>query len=206
MLVSKNVFGPSNANTCFAHNVQYDKHGNTPWLARRKNAFTGKLLPFGVLVDFLPSPIAGELPKFSPRAVPGLFMGWRVMANGTWRNEYHVVSMSQLDSAHQGRRLELQTVREVYQVGDFVFPQRTLYEQLRRIPQPVRDAPIDEQPPRRPEVDEMELILGPDFRQDEIIPNRNSDHSAKYNIFRILYIYIYIYIYIYACMNVCMYV
>ena len=81
--------------------MQYDKRGNTPWLTRHKTAFKGKLLPFGVLVDFLPSPIAGDLPKFSPRAIRGLFMGWRVMANGTWRNEYYVASTSQLDGASQ---------------------------------------------------------------------------------------------------------
>jgi hypothetical protein len=107
---------------CFAHNVQYDKLGNTPWMSRLKAKFLGQLLPFGVLIDFLPSPIAADIPKFAPRAIPGLFIGWRVHTNGKWRNEYLVASMSQIDVANQGKRLELQTVLEVYHNGDYAFP------------------------------------------------------------------------------------
>ena len=57
------------------------------------------------------------------------------------------------------KRLELQTVRLVYHVGGFAFPQRTIYDQLRQSPQAVRDEPLAEPPARRPEVDELELIL-----------------------------------------------
>ena len=69
--------------------------------------------------------------------------------------------MSRIDVANQGRRLELQTVREVYHNGDYTFPQRVMYEQLRRVPALMQ--PEQHEPAVRPrvEVDEMELILGP---------------------------------------------
>jgi hypothetical protein len=60
---------------CFSHNVQ-TREGNSPWHKRHnKGKFKGKRIPFGSLVDFLPSPIRGGVPKFASRTQPGFSWG-----------------------------------------------------------------------------------------------------------------------------------
>jgi hypothetical protein len=85
---------------CVAHNISActtDPLKRSPWTIRHKGKkFEGKRLPFGCLIDFLPSPIADPQLKFAPRAQPGLFIGWRLHPGGTWRNEYLVVPLARM--------------------------------------------------------------------------------------------------------------
>jgi hypothetical protein len=161
--------------------ITKDDVKQTPWAARHSGKqFKGKRLPFGCLIDFLPSPIADPLPKFAPRAQPGVFVGWRLHPGGTWRNEYLVVPLHiMMDDTRE--RLMPQTVREIVVPDNIVFPLKDTYDQARRtlphdeIPVVVPPSPIppqetapewdvlreaqaaDEQIDDR---DEMDLILG----------------------------------------------
>jgi len=57
--------------------------GLSPWESRfggRK--FEGLRIPCGALVDFRPSPVRGQQPKFSPKGVPGVFLGYVLLPGG----------------------------------------------------------------------------------------------------------------------------
>eukprot|EP00971_Amphidinium_carterae_P260413 5166745-Amphidinium_carterae.1 len=64
---------------CFCHmnNVQ-KKDGMSPWLRRFESKdFTGELIPFGALLDFiqLPAKETKQI-KYAPRTVTGIFLGY----------------------------------------------------------------------------------------------------------------------------------
>ena len=67
---------------------------STPWSRRHGQEFNGELVPFGALVNFMPSP--EELkrqPKFAPRAIPGVFLGYELSPGGAWKKVYIVASL-----------------------------------------------------------------------------------------------------------------
>jgi len=73
-----------------------------------------------------------ELPKFSPRGVPGIFLGHRFSPGGVWKGEYYVVNLADLRRGK--RRPRIQRVRSII-VDDsegHVFPMRSLYEFVQR--------------------------------------------------------------------------
>ena len=74
---------------CFSCNIT-EKDGDSPWNKRhQKGGFKGPLIPFGSLVDFLPSPTKGKaVAKFEPKAIPGIFVGYFLHPGGIWRGEF----------------------------------------------------------------------------------------------------------------------
>ena len=82
---------------CFCHhlNIENGDDGESPWYKRHKKHFSGPRIPFGALVDFLPTSVQKPAyvkwtkgGKLNPRAIPGVFMGYRLQAGLTWRNEF----------------------------------------------------------------------------------------------------------------------
>jgi len=71
---------------CFACNTD-ESQGSSPWSLRHGPAsFKGILCPFGAMVDFLPpKPYLARLPKFGPRGVPGIFLGYHLHHGGHFR-------------------------------------------------------------------------------------------------------------------------
>ena len=67
---------------CFLHNVADAlRDEKTPHELRHGHNFLGMKIPFGSLISFKPSgPSAKNLPKFAPRTVEGLFMGYHLHA------------------------------------------------------------------------------------------------------------------------------
>ena len=61
------------------------------------------------------------LPKFSPRGVPGIFLGHRMSPGGVWKGEYFVVSLA--DLRRGTRRVRIQRVRSlvVAETNGYVF-------------------------------------------------------------------------------------
>ena len=48
----------------------------SPYHRRHGTEFAGKLIPFGCLIDYLlTSNLAGDVPEFAPRVIPGIFLG-----------------------------------------------------------------------------------------------------------------------------------
>jgi hypothetical protein len=107
-----------------AHNITIDRCGDSPWNSRRKKGhFKGLQLPFGCTIDFLPSPVHDTRSKFEPRAIPGVFLGYRLGSGGIWRNEFYVVSLVDLAAVLKGeRKMTAQIVREVVRDNAIIFP------------------------------------------------------------------------------------
>ena len=86
----------------------------SPWEKRFGSAFSGLRIPFGAGVRLAPPrPLAKRLPKFSPNAVPGIFLGWGVHPGGKWTGEYLVAHWPDYQS--QGvtaSRIPIYTVQE----------------------------------------------------------------------------------------------
>ena len=71
-----------------------------------KGHFNGPRVPFGALVDCLPSKyLRKKCPKFGPSAIPGLFVGWHMHAGGKWSGDILVVPLQDLKGV--GRKLGL---------------------------------------------------------------------------------------------------
>ena len=69
---------------CTVHEDQlepayYQRHGRH---------FKGPLIPFGCLIDAIPSPLAQQPRKFNPRGVPSVFLGYVVQPGQKWKGEY----------------------------------------------------------------------------------------------------------------------
>ena len=55
----------------------------------RDRKFPGQNIPFGAIVDVRPpTPILKQMPKFAPRSVPAIFLGYFLQPHGRWRQEY----------------------------------------------------------------------------------------------------------------------
>ena len=69
--------------------------GLSPWESRfGGHKFQGPKIPFGALVDFKPSPVRGGPPKFAPKAVPGIFLGWVLLPGGKWKGDFLAAQLS----------------------------------------------------------------------------------------------------------------
>ena len=136
--------------------------GLSPWESRfggRK--FHGQRIPFGALVDFRPSPIQGSPAKFSPRATPGVFLGYVLQPGGRWRGDYLAAKLSDFASGVESnwRSVSIHRIREA--VGpenkNWEFPLRSVYDERRRVVQ------LMPPPPPAPEValTEPTAVWGP---------------------------------------------
>ena len=80
--------------------------------------------------------MAKELPKGSPQAVPGIFLGLKLLPGGLWQGEYKVADLTEfqdMDLSVWGRcsDIKTQTVREVLPLrkGEpIIFPLRERYD------------------------------------------------------------------------------
>jgi hypothetical protein len=121
---------------CMAHNVT-KYHGISPWAARHgRGEFKGLRIPFGALIDFLPSPVGATRDgKFAPNTEPGVFLGYCVHPGGIWRKAYYVASLRDFDNHWvDGRFPHVQAVCEVVWdplVPPF-FPAKEAYDSGRR--------------------------------------------------------------------------
>ena len=62
--------------------------------------FQGSSVSIWRLVDFLPPKLAlARAPKFAPRGIPGLFLGYHIHPGGHFRGEYICISLEDLASA-----------------------------------------------------------------------------------------------------------
>ena len=73
-----------------------------------------------------------ELPKFSPRGIPGVFLGHRFSPGGVWKGEYYVVNLADLRRGK--RKPRIQRVRSILvdEAEGHIFPMRSLYDFVQR--------------------------------------------------------------------------
>ena len=85
---------------CLLYNVTHTfSDGTTPW-TRRHDRDGSPLIPFGCLVDFKPTvEETRKLPKFSPQAVPGVFLGYDLSPGGQWKRVCLVAALDDFRGA-----------------------------------------------------------------------------------------------------------
>ena len=109
---------------CFLHNVADTlRDEKTPHELRHGHNFLGMKIPFGSLISFKPSgPSAKKIPKFAPRTVEGLFMGYHLHAGGKWSGDYYVISRTSYEEKDAERDIYLKRVKEVFPSAPLKFP------------------------------------------------------------------------------------
>ena len=151
-----NLFILDTASTCLLHAglpacfwpfaVEYVSHAlnierledGSSWEKMHKEAFKGKMIPFGAKVNFKPSEARkSEAPsKFSPRSIPGVFAGYEVNTGMKWGRKMLVWSlevMSTLTLAFDMEKVPLRATdphatEVVIPVEPFEFPLKEPYE------------------------------------------------------------------------------
>ena len=89
-------------NFCFARNIKIKREtGESAHHRRFGKEFQGKRIPFGALVEYLPSPIyqrklnsEGRM-KFDA-ARPGVSLGYKVLSGGRWRDGMFVIDLGDI--------------------------------------------------------------------------------------------------------------
>ena len=67
------------------------------------------------LVDFVSTPAkASSEPKFGPKAVPGLFLGWHLAQRCKWKGDYLVVDLRDVKDNPESASVHVQRLKEVY--------------------------------------------------------------------------------------------
>ena len=94
--------------------------GDSAWNRRHKQGnFTGPLTPFGSRVYFRPTPVvkADQQHKFEANAKPGIFLGYRVLNGGRWKQQggYYVADVNDFRNVdhYSPNQVTVQTVSEI---------------------------------------------------------------------------------------------
>jgi len=129
---------------CFARNILNTSQGVSAWEGRHeKGIFSGLLVPFGSLVDFLPTPpIRREQAKMAPNALPGIFLGYWQNPGGRGNGEYLAADIEDVCQFIAGG-CDLSASPRVHRVKELIkgskdgviFPLRNWYAQRTRIAQ-----------------------------------------------------------------------
>ena len=84
---------------CFIRNQQpCERNGGvTPWFSRAGSHFTGPLIPFGSLVQFMPPKEAKLRLKFDSNLQPGIYLGPNIALGAKWAGDSCVVSVSDFE-------------------------------------------------------------------------------------------------------------
>ena len=156
-----------------AYNLLVDEDGSSPWLRRHGSEFPALRLPFGCLVDFIPEQVGPEdRPKAAPRAIPGVFMGWKLQPGFTWGHAYRVTDLRAfqgLDFSIWGSSGDVR----VHTVGELVAPRENykfpLVERYEAANRTLSADRVD--PPSEPEpvVEDNEIDSGAEIDDDEPI-------------------------------------
>ena len=134
---------------CFSQNIDV-VGGDSNWNRRHGlGQFDGPSIPFGCLVDFKPMKEDSKLlPKGSPGAVPGVFLGYKLNPGGVWQGEYRVADLTEfndLDLSVWGNSGDIhhQVVREiVWSPKSIIFPLRKKYDYVNRTLEGIEGVPF----------------------------------------------------------------
>ena len=124
---------------CMAHNILGDQESQTPWQLRFDEKFKGPMIPFGVRIDYWTGPKTKtkEKLKFDPTSLPGVFLGYKIHPEFSWRKEFLVLPLKEvMDNNFDSCVPWVGTNKLALPDGDFVFPLKDRYNAIRegRIP------------------------------------------------------------------------
>ena len=127
----------------FAQSISDRKgDGTSSWSLVHGEDFAGWVLPFGSLVFYRPPrPATKNLPKFAPRGVPGIFVGWHMEPGCGFRGDYFVIPLASFKDPNK-REYRAHRIKELVSFDATKFPfQQTGYEELVQIQTSVFDGP-----------------------------------------------------------------
>ena len=116
----------------------HERGGSSPWFDRHQQHFRGKKVPFGCLVDYLPSPDeVKQMQSFGTKAVPAIFLGWKLNAGCAWNGEYYFARLEDfvscsLASNTRSLGVHVRTSRSFDWDGKLVFPLRERFDATNR--------------------------------------------------------------------------
>ena len=123
------------AHQSFALAVSRQLNGDpSPYEKLHGEEFAGWRLPFGSLVHYRPPrPVMKSLPKFAPRTVPGVFVGWHLDPGCSWRGDYLVIPLTSFQQS--GRKsYQAHRIKELISFDPTDFPlQATYLENLKKV-------------------------------------------------------------------------
>ena len=108
---------------CCLYNFSYTdpKRGTTPYFERHGHKFSGKLIPFGALIRYLPSAEKelGKRDKFDASLRNGIFVGYRMHTGGRWTSQYVIIDTEAFAeiNADTNRCAYAHAVSEIYIPG-----------------------------------------------------------------------------------------
>ena len=87
------------------------------------SSFTGKLVPFGMGIQFRPTkPNREKLLEFDSRAVDGIFLGWDIQPGMTFKGDYLVAAWSDFQALGLDAKVPVHVVREIIVPENVSFP------------------------------------------------------------------------------------
>ena len=110
------------------------------WCKLHGSDFAGKLIPYGARVNYKPPKTreAGQLHKFGPDSIPGVFAGYHIGPGMHWSRQYKVSPLSEFVHQNLGddaskpehRLLKPHLTEKVKMVTPLTFPCKQEYERV----------------------------------------------------------------------------
>ena len=125
---------------CHLLNVEPNDDELSAWCKLHGSDFAGKLVPYGARVNYKPPKTrdAGQLHKFGPDSIPGVFAGYHIGPGMHWSRQYKVWPLSEFVHQNLGddaskpehRLLKPHLTEKVEMVTPLTFPCKKEYERI----------------------------------------------------------------------------
>ena len=125
---------------CHLLNVEPNDDELSAWCKLHGTDFAGKLIPYGARVNYKPPKTreAGQLHKFGPDSIPGVFAGYHIGPGMHWSRQYKVWPLSEFVHQNLGddaskpehRLLKPHLTEKVEMVTPLTFPCKQEYERM----------------------------------------------------------------------------
>ena len=125
---------------CHLLNVEPNDDELSAWCKLHGSDFAGKLIPYGARVNYKPPKTreAGQLHKFGPDSIPGVFAGYHIGPGMHWSRQYKVWPLSEFVHQNLGddaskpehRLLKPHLTEKVEVVTPLTFPCKQEYERV----------------------------------------------------------------------------
>ena len=125
---------------CHLLNVEPNDDELSAWCKLHGTDFAGKLIPYGARVNYKPPKTreAGQLHKFGPDCIPGVFAGYHIGPGMHWSRQYKVWPLSEFVHQNLGddaskpehRLLKPHLTEKVEMVTPLTFPCKQEYERV----------------------------------------------------------------------------
>ena len=124
-----------------SHNITSRGAGRmSPWeLRHKKGKFHGEKIPFGALIDYLPSKNKEQKESvvWDSRGRAGIFLGWHLQPGGKWKNEYYVADLTGFNRRNPNDLKSSVRVAKAQRVNvtaseKWTFPYRKAFEDFNR--------------------------------------------------------------------------